>query len=214
MTPAPDLPLPAAAPSADADAARLRDDLILHQQALDGSINAIAFADLGGTLTYVNRAFLRMWRHESTAEVLGRHASQFWDSAAAAEEIIAALHAGQQGWVGELTGIRSDGSSFTAELAASMVRDAQGEPAGLMASFLDATDRVHSERRLSALTRLYAVLSQVNAAIVRASDEQSLLQAICDIAVTAGGFRMAWIGMLDASNGDVRPVARAGHEVG
>lgn len=58
--------------------------------------------------------------------------------------------------------------------------------------------------------RLYSVLAQVNKAVTRGKDKQALLQAVCDIAVTTGGFKMAWIGSPDRDTGRIVPDCRAG----
>ena len=73
---------------------------------------------------------------------------------------------------------------------------------------------VSIEESLRRANRLYAVLSQVNQAIVRVKERDELFKAICSIAIKSGKFRMAWIGLLEASSGQVRPVVHAGHEDG
>jgi diguanylate cyclase (GGDEF)-like protein len=66
------------------------------------------------------------------------------------------------------------------------------------------------QRRIERLNRTLAVLSAVNALIVRAGDRQALLDEACRIAVEKGGFRLAAIGLVDPHTGSVRPVAAAG----
>ncbi|MFP5345256.1 MAG: cache domain-containing protein, partial [Gammaproteobacteria bacterium] len=80
-----------------------------------------------------------------------------------------------------------------------------GELQQLAASFdemAEALERSQQERarqqeQLSELNRLYAVLSAVNRAIIRIQDQRGLLEEACQIAVTLGLFRLAWIGLLD-----------------
>ncbi len=60
------------------------------------------------------------------------------------------------------------------------------------------------------LTHLYAALSQCNQAIVRCQNEDELFAQICHDAVTFGGMKMAWIGLLDKSGERVRPTAAFG----
>jgi len=60
------------------------------------------------------------------------------------------------------------------------------------------------------MTQLYAALSQCNQAIVRCSNEQELFSQICGDAVTFGGMKMAWIGMLDEQSKQLKPVASYG----
>ncbi len=70
------------------------------------------------------------------------------------------------------------------------------------------------EARLSRLNRTYALLSDVNQTIVRVRESQPLYEAVCRIAVEKGGFRMAWIGLLDPQTKQVKPVAHAGETDG
>jgi PAS domain S-box-containing protein len=70
------------------------------------------------------------------------------------------------------------------------------------------------EGQLQKLNRTYALLSEVNQTIVRARDPQELFAKACRIAVGLGGFRMAWIGLLDAQTKHVNPVAQAGETNG
>ncbi len=55
----------------------------------------------------------------------------------------------------------------------------------------DVTQRRRAEQRLMHMTRLYDFLSQVNHAIVRSSDEQSLMDRICSAALAHGRFKKA-----------------------
>jgi len=92
---------------------------------------------------------------------------------------------------------------FKARIGASYL---SGEIGGLMRALDDAFERI------SRLSRIHAVLSQINAAIVRVRDRQNLLKEVCRIAVERGGFGVAWIGMMDDKTLDVMPAACAGAE--
>ena len=89
-------------------------------------------------------------------------------------------------------------------------------PAGVMIGTAsigeDITDRKEAEDKVKALNRVYAVLSGINALIVRVSDRDELFEGACRIAVEAGQFRMCWIGMVDRAAMKVVPVASAGVE--
>ena len=70
--------------------------------------------------------------------------------------------------------------------------------------------RQEQQRHIAWLNRIYAVLSGINSTIVRVSSRDELFREACRIAVTAGGFRMAWLGVVEAKAGRVRPAAWAG----
>ena len=70
-------------------------------------------------------------------------------------------------------------------------------------------ERVEQHQRIVRLSRVYAVLSGINSAIVRIRDRQALFEEACRIAVEQGHFGLVWIGEL-ASDGSVLPLASAG----
>lgn len=78
----------------------------------------------------------------------------------------------------------------------------------------DVTERRRAEARVMHLSRLYEMLSQVNESIVRVSSQDELYHAICKATVEHGRFRMAWIGLIDATTGHVKPYMHYGHEEG
>lgn len=67
-----------------------------------------------------------------------------------------------------------------------------------------------AEEDLRKNLRLYNFLAHVNLAAAREKDKNRLFAEICAIAVNAGGFRMAWIGVPDRDIDRVYPVCSAG----
>ncbi|MGQ9850916.1 MAG: PAS domain S-box protein [Aggregatilineaceae bacterium] len=68
---------------------------------------------------------------------------------------------------------------------------------------------------LQRLSRAYQTLSACNQAMLRAADDASLLQSICGILTTVGGYRLAWVGAAEHDTArTVRPLAWAGHDDG
>lgn len=70
--------------------------------------------------------------------------------------------------------------------------------------------RLAAEQRAHALTNFYAALSESNEALARAQGRDELFRDICRIAVARGGFKYAWVGLVDAESEMVRPVAHFG----
>ncbi|MBI5453405.1 MAG: GAF domain-containing protein, partial [Deltaproteobacteria bacterium] len=75
--------------------------------------------------------------------------------------------------------------------------------------FSDITEKKLAEERIERLTRLYAVLSRINEAIVRNRDIEKLYDEACRVAVEEGGFLFAWIGVSEGE-GPLRLVAAHG----
>jgi GAF domain-containing protein len=56
--------------------------------------------------------------------------------------------------------------------------------------------RQEQQRHIARLNRIYAVLSGINSTIVRVRRREELFREACRIAVSAGGFRLAWFGLV------------------
>src|SRR2546430_9994317 len=108
----------------------------------------------------------------------------------------------------ELEAIRADGTEFPIELAITAIKSRSGS---LFTGFIrDITARKESEARIHRMNRMHAVLSGINALIVRVHDRDELFQGACRIAVEAGQFPMAWLGVVDRETNRVKPVAWGG----
>jgi diguanylate cyclase (GGDEF)-like protein len=74
----------------------------------------------------------------------------------------------------------------------------------------DRTERKGAEERLKRLNRLYAMVTGINALMVRARDRTELFNRSCQTAVEHGEFEMAWIAVVDPNDNRIVPVAWAG----
>jgi sigma-B regulation protein RsbU (phosphoserine phosphatase) len=78
-----------------------------------------------------------------------------------------------------------------------------------------AIDRYRAEARLWRVNQAQRVLSKCNEALIRATEEATLLQQICDLIVEEAGYRLCWVGRAekDAAK-SVSVIAQAGFEAG
>ncbi len=116
----------------------LEEEMRIKDSAITSSINAITFIDLEGNLTYVNDSFLRMWGYVHNKDVIGKPSIQFWKMKEQFIEVMDALVRKGE-WIGELTGIRKDHSTFQVQLSANMIRDESTKPICIMGSYVDIT---------------------------------------------------------------------------
>jgi len=110
--------------------------------------------------------------------------------------------------------LRADGAQVWALLRVSPVlRD--GQHSGCLALVSDITERKHAEEALRRLNRELRAISNCNQALLRATDEKSLLEEICRIVCEEAGYRMAWVSYAEHDEvKSVRPVAWTGAEEG
>ena len=74
----------------------------------------------------------------------------------------------------------------------------------------DISARKQTEEKILRLNRLYAALSALNHTIVHTTDREVVFREFCRVAVELGGFRLAWVGLVDKETGTVNVVAANG----
>lgn len=122
----------------------MESELKIKDYAIESSVAGFAFIDMEGKLTYVNPALQRMGGYP-VSEVVGKPASLFFaDEAVWDEALPIVCQAGS--WQGELAIKNKSGSIVATQVAASLVKDAEGKPVCIMASLIDITQRKQAEQ--------------------------------------------------------------------
>ena len=160
-------------------------------------------------LLYVSPAYAEIWQR-SVAE-LYLHPRQWFEAIHPDDRDRMAKLAIEQhsidGYDEEYRIVRPDGSVRWIRDRAFPVRDASGKVHRIVGTAQDITERKLAELHIKNLNRIYAVLSQTNALIVRVRERDELFREACRIAVDAGQLPMAWIGIVDRSAQRVVPAA-------
>lgn len=108
-----------------------------------------------------------------------------------------------------------DGRRVLLSINAAPLKNEVGQIEGMVAVLSDITERKQAEEAQRRLNRELRALSDCNQILLRAVDEQTLLNDICRIICEVAGYRMAWVGYAEHDEAKtVRPVAWAGVEKG
>lgn len=90
-----------------------------------------------------------------------------------------------------------------------------GKVMRIVGNIMDITAQKEVEEEIRRTNRVLTLLSKCNESLIRASDEQELLNNICSNIVGIGGYRLSWVGYKKSGNEKrVEPVAQAGVEEG
>ncbi len=110
---------------------------------------------------------------------------------------------------------RRDGGVIWASVNGRVVRDKEGRVHHYDGTVMDITERKLAEQALRRTNRELRAVSDCNQILVRAGNEQKLLDDICHAVCEKAGYRMAWVGFVEHDEAKtVRPVAWAGVDNG
>lgn len=158
--------------------------------------DAVALFDLDGKFVDVNDRFLSTYGYRRD-EISRINANQLCPPHMRAG--LPALQrklAAQGGLVYETEHCAKDGRTIPVEIS-SRLFEVEGEKF-VQAIIRDVSERREAEARILALSRLYAAISAASQAMVRAQNVQEVFDSVCRACVEYGGFRMAWVGLVDA----------------
>jgi PAS domain S-box-containing protein/diguanylate cyclase (GGDEF)-like protein len=180
---------------------------------VESSDDAIVGKTLDGIVTSWNSGAEKLFGYPA-AEAIGQSIAMIVPDDRAAEEpqILEQLRHGRRIAHFETVRRRKDGSLIDVSLTISPVHDASGRIVGASKIARDITEHKRTELKIRHLNRVYAVLSSINALIVRVRDRDELFWEACRIAVEVGLFKLAWIGILEPSASRCKVVAWSGHD--
>jgi diguanylate cyclase (GGDEF)-like protein/PAS domain S-box-containing protein len=164
---------------------------------------------------YVSPAYERIWGR--SCESLYLNPSSWVDAIHPDDRDHAILHFAEtekSEFDTEFRIVRLDGEVRWINARGAPILNDAGQPYRTAGVISDITERKQADIRIKRLNRVYAVLSQISALTVRVRDRGDLFRQACRIAVEAGAFRIAWIGVLDPQTLEGKVVAWHGGEEG
>jgi PAS domain S-box-containing protein len=185
-----------------------------YRRLVEASPDAI-FVNRDKKIVLANKAALDLFGAETSDQILGKEPYIFFHPAyhELIEERIKTLFAGGSLKPIEVKVLRLDGKLRTVEATAVLTSDAEGPAAQVILH--DVTERKESEGEQKRLNRTLKALSNINQAMVHATDEVEYMNEVCRIVVEDCGHVLAWIGLAEQDEAKtVRPVASAGFEEG
>ncbi|MBT9493330.1 MAG: EAL domain-containing protein [Paucibacter sp.] len=94
--------------------------------------------------------------------------------------------------------LRPDASQRSIRARGFPINDAAGQVYRVAGIAEDVTEQRLAEQKMRRISRVFELLSSINALIVRVSSADDLFREACRLAVEVGAYRLAWIGVIDA----------------
>ena len=192
---------------------------ILLLDALDENApDAIYVKDVQGRFIHAPKALARAFNLEDPAKAIGKTDFDFFTeehAREAFEDEQRIIRTGEPIVNKEEKETRPDGSVTWVVTTKIPLRDTRGAIVGTVGISRDITERKRAEMENARANRALRMLSDSNQALMHITDETSLLNEICRIAVAVGGYPMARVDFVEHDEAKtLRPVANAGFESG
>jgi len=129
----------------------------LGDTSIPSSMNALVLTDIEGTITHINNSFLKMWGYNNENDVIGTPLVHLWKIQEHYLEAMQILRTNSE-WVGELTGIKNNHSTFQVQLSAHMIKDECRKHAYIIGSFVDITRYKTAVQALSEIEKKFRVV--------------------------------------------------------
>ncbi|MFB2976758.1 PAS domain S-box protein [Microseira sp. BLCC-F43] len=152
-----------------------QDQIAFQASLLDQVRNAVIATDLEGKIIYFNQFAQQLY--QLTREVIGKSILEVVASPEA--ELGAQIMAGMRetgSWEGEFTVRRTDGSTFPAYVADTLIRDATGNPCGIVGVSMDITERKRVEAQLLRQNLRSQLFAEVTLKIRQSLQLEEILQ--------------------------------------
>lgn len=175
-----------------------------YRDIIETSLVGVYSTTLQGEILYINDAIVQMMEADSAVEYISSSILAVYKNPEDRNRLLNQLQVNGIVTNFEVEMITKKGNIITVLLSAKLQNNI------LTGMVLDITVRKKAEEKIKKANRVYAVLSNINQAIVRLKDKQTLCNEACRIAVEDGKFRMAWIGMIDQQTNKVLPAASYG----
>ncbi|MBI3898522.1 MAG: EAL domain-containing protein [Gammaproteobacteria bacterium] len=161
-----------------------------------------------------------VWANDRLRQISGLTAEQVKETGWAGvlheddrERVLHGWHAAVQShsaYADECRFVRPDGTTAWVYGGATPLNSTSNADIGFIGTVMDITQHKLQEQKIARLSRIRAVSSAINGAIVRIRDRQALFAEACRIAVEQGGFRLAVLAMFNPGSGKLIAAAHHG----
>jgi len=176
---------------------KTEENIRLLSLAVESATEGASVIDLNGKIRFVNRSHAYMHGY-APYEMIGKSQKDFYPESywPLLDQAIQQIFV-EGGWSAELEEPRKDGSTFPAQISASLIKDPQGRPVGILGIWNDISEKKRMEEEILKSNRELSVLNTIASTVSQTLNLQEILdrslKTILDLTRSSAG----WILLVD-----------------
>ncbi len=176
---------------------KTEENIRLLSLAVESATDGVSVIDLDGRILFVNRSHARMHGYEPH-EMIGRLQKDFYPKSywPLLDQTIQQIFT-EGGWSAELEEPRKDGSTFPAQISASLIRDPQGRPVGILRICNDVSEKKKMEQEILKSNRELSALNTIASTVTQSLNLQEILNRSLKTILELTRCPAGWILLVD-----------------
>jgi PAS domain S-box-containing protein len=190
---------------------KTEENIRLLSQAVESATDGVVVLDLNGKVVFVNRSQAQMHGYEPY-EMIGRFQKDFYSESywSVVNQVLQQIYM-EGGWVGELEEPRKDGSTFPVQISASLIKNPQGRPVGILSIGNDISEKKKMEQKLLQSNRELSALNTIASTVSQTLKLQEILDRSLETILELTDSVAGWIFLVNREQkNSMRLVAQSG----
>ncbi|MCK4224457.1 MAG: PAS domain S-box protein [candidate division Zixibacteria bacterium] len=176
---------------------KTEENIRLLSLALESATDGAVMIDLNGKVIFVNRSYTHMHGYEPY-EMIGKLQKDFYPEPywPLVDQSIQQIYT-EGSWSGELNEPRKDGSTFPAQISASLIKDPQGRPVGVLGICKDISEKKKMEQEILQSNKELSALNTISSTVSQTLNLQEILNRSLNIMLELTHSSAGWIFLVD-----------------
>ena len=181
---------------------KTEENIHLLSLAVESATDGAVVIDLNGKVVFVNRSHARMYGYEPY-QMIGKFQKDFYPESywPLVDQAIQQIYT-EGAWSAELEEPRKDGSTFPAQISASLIKDPQGRPVGILRICNDISEKKKMEQEILKSNRELFTLNTIASTVSQSLNLQEIIDQSLKTILELTRCPAGWVFLIDRENKD------------
>ncbi len=190
---------------------KTEENIRLLSLAVESATDGVVVLDLDKKVVLVNRSQAQMHGYEPY-EMIGKSQKDFYPEPywPVVDQTMQQIYM-EGGWTGELEEPKKNGSTFPARISASLIKDPEGRPVGMLGICNDISEKKKMEQEILERNRELSALNTIASTVCQTLNLKEILARSLETMLELSGSTAGWIFLVDGEHRNrMRLVAHQG----